>query len=352
MTVSPGDMKVHILYQTALSPAGGGNQFLKALEDSISLKGARASSVKEAHVVLFNSHQYTEKVSIEKRRAPKKVFVHRVDGPIRLYNSWSDKRDYLVKAASALISDGTIFQSQWSRKENYRLGFHRNRFDRVILNAVNPKIFNRQGKRPFMKGKKARLIATNWSPNPRKGFDVYHWLDYHLDFSQFEMTFVGNSPIPFKNIVHVRPLSSTALARTLKEHDIYIFASKIEACSNALLEALHCGLPAIAYNFSSNPEIIGKGGELFERPEEIPSLLERIVRRYPLYFDRISVPSMDEASAQYLDFMYGIYESVRRGEYIPKRFGLGGLAILLTRLFAWRLYGKISARKKLKGHRG
>lgn len=339
-------MKIHILYQITKTPAGGGNQFIRILDNFFKTNGVRAKSLYEADVVFFNSHHFIHRVANAKRRFPEKLFIHRIDGPMRLYNSLSDKRDHVVNTAAAMISDGTIFQSGWSRDENYRLGLHRNISDVVIHNAVDPDTFNRNGKAPFSKERKIKLIATSWSPNPRKGFDVYGWLDRHLDFSRFEMTFVGNSPITFRNIKHIKPLTSKALALTLKAQDIFVFASKMEACSNALLEALHCGLPAVAYNFSSNPEVIGEAGELFERPEEIPLLLDRIVADYNAYQKKIAVPQIEDVAGQYLDFIHGIHNKAKRCSYTPKRLGALGSTMILIKLFAWRFHGKVRSLKE------
>lgn len=337
-------MKVFILFQNTTIPAGGGNQFLRAMDKIFTRKGVRTGSITNADIILFNSHHFIQQSAIGKWRFPRKVFIHRIDGPMRLYNSWSDRRDHMVNLAATMISDGTIFQSQWSRKENYRLGLHRNNFDVVIHNSVDPEIFNRQGKDPFSGNRKVRLIATSWSPNPGKGFDVYQWLDQHLDFSRFEMTFVGNSPISFRNIRHIEPLTSEKLADVLRRHDIYIFGSKIEACSNALIEALHCGLPSIAYNFSSNPEIIGCGGELFESPADIPDILEKIVSNYLAYQGKISLPTIENVAMSYLDFMRGVCHRLSEGSYRAKRLNSAGLVKIFLRLFIWRLYGKISSR--------
>ncbi len=336
-------MQIYILFQNTKTPAGGGNQFLRALDKVLESKGISAGSIEESDFILINSHHFIHSAAIARWRFPQKIFVHRIDGPMRLYNSWSDRRDHMVNLAATRISDGTIFQSEWSREENYRLGLFRNNFDVVIHNSVDPEIFNRKGKDPFSVSRKVRLVATNWSPNPRKGFDVYDWLDQNLDFSKFEMTFVGNSPIRFRNINHVKPLTSKKLADVLKRHDIYIFGSRVEACSNALLEALHCGLPSIAYNFSSNPEIIGRGGELFDRPEDIPDILKKIISGYSDYQERISLPSIEGVANEYVDFMKGIYNSVLKGDYATKSLSTAGLIKIFFRLFAWKFKGKVSS---------
>ncbi|MFC1892123.1 glycosyltransferase [Thermodesulfobacteriota bacterium] len=334
-------MKVHIHYKTTATPSGGGNQFLRILDNVFSENGVRAKNLNDSDVVLFNSHQFMNRVAAAKRKYPEKLFVHRIDGPMKIYNSISDKRDDIVGLAASLISDGTIFQSEWSREENYRLGLHQNMFDTVINNSVDPDIFNCMGRKKFFGLEKIRLVAVSWSSNPNKGFDVYEWLDKNLDFSRYEMSFIGNSPVNFKNINHIEPMDSKNLAKTLKQYDILIFASKYEACSNTLLEALHCGLPSVVYNFSSNPEVVGDSGELFGKKEDIPECLDRIIENYKDYQGNISLPSIQDVANQYLGFMKMIYNKAEREEYTLKSISLFGLTKIICRLGLYKCYEKI-----------
>ncbi len=298
-----GMIKANILFEFKDDPWGGGNQFLKSLKKYLCSIGAYDEDVAASQVVLFNSHQCIDKVIEAKLSHPEKVFVHRIDGPFRLYNRASDKRDGIVFAANRYLADATVFQSVWSQQQNRRLGLRQKSFETVISNAPEPTIFNRRGKMPFSAQRRIRLIATSWSPNWKKGFDVYQWLDENLDFNKYEMLFVGKSPVRFKNISIIPPLSSNDIAGKLKESDIFIFASPIEACSNSLLEALHCGLPVVGSDQSSTPELLGRGGETFSRPAEIPDLLGKITGNYHKYQTSINNPPIEDVGKQYYDFM-------------------------------------------------
>jgi glycosyltransferase involved in cell wall biosynthesis len=330
-------MRVHILFEFKDGSWGGGNQFLKSLRQYLQSINVYENDVQRADVVLFNSYQYIDETTRVKLEHRDKLFIHRIDGPMRLYNKESDQRDFVTNIANHLIAEATIFQSGWSRGENYRLGLKKNRFETVITNAPDPMIFNRQGKQAFSADRKIRLIATSWSSNWNKGFWVYQWLDKTLDFGKYEMTFVGNSPISFKNITHKRPLNSVELASELKKNDIFIFASPIEACSNSLLEALGCGLPVIAINSSSNPELVAKAGEVFDRPDEIPELLDRVTNHYADYQAAISNPSVDEVGKQYCDFIDYVYRQVQSGSAKLKRFGRLNYIRVMATIYCWKL---------------
>ena len=193
----------------------------------------------------------------------------RIDGPISLIRDCDDKLDRLLFQFIDLFADGVIYQSHWSKKENNKVVQSQAPYQTIIHNAVDPKIFypkifggitcerierpprlgpraqrGTRGPRPSEAAAgaaeneqagllrqispKINLIATSWSPNIRKGFNIYQYLDQHLNFSRYFMTFAGNSPLTFKNIEHVKPTSSTKLANLLRQHDIYLTASQKE----------------------------------------------------------------------------------------------------------------------------
>lgn len=330
-------MKIHILFRFKNVPTGGGNQFLLSLREYLQLANAYQPDVEKADVILFNSYQYIHDVAKVKLKYPHKLFVHRIDGPIRLYNTMTDKRDNVTNIANCLIAEATIFQSEWSRKENYRLGLKKNYFETVIVNAPNPGIFNHDGKASFSTNRKIRLIMTSWSSNWKKGFHVYQWLDDNLDFTKYEMIFVGNSPLVFKNVKHIPPLSSEQLAGQLKKSDIFIAASEKDPCSNSLIEALHCGLPAVGLQDGGHPELIGRGGEIFTKTDQIPSLLEKIIKNYAEYQTNIRVPNMQTIGRQYYDFMHDIYQNVQNDKVKAKNFGITSYLITQSTIYRWRL---------------
>jgi len=338
-------VNIHILFEFQQGPWGGGNQFLKSLKKYLSSIGAYNEDVETAQVILFNSHQCIDKVIKAKLNRPEKTFVHRIDGPIRLYNRTNDKRDNVVFAANRYLADATVFQSTWSQQQNHRLGLNRKSFETIIPNAPEPTIFNRTGKTPFLTQRRVRLIAASWSPNWRKGFDVYQWLDENLDFNKYEMVFVGKSPVQFKNIRIISPLSSEDIAEKLKESDIFIFASPIEACSNSLLEALHCGLPAVGPDQSSTPELIGRGGETFYKPAEIPDLLDKITKNYHKYQANIHNPSIEDVGKRYYDFITRIESDNEKTKSLTWTDRLHVQAAVL----AWKLSMRINNIKRTSG---
>ncbi len=295
-------MKVHIFYTINNGPYGGGNQFLKALRNFFLQKGLYEHHAGKADIILFNSHHQFKELIKLKRKYPDKIFIHRIDGPISQIRENDKETDQLIYKINNYIADATVFQSLWSKRENEKNGIAQKMFNTIITNAPNPEIFNKKNKQNFDVSRKIKIIATSWSHNLIKGFKIYKWLDENLDFNRYEMTFCGNSPYRFKNIKQMPAVSSIELAQILKSHDVYITASQKDPCSNSLIEALHCGLPAIVLNDGGHPEIIRKGGLIFDKQEEIPELIERIKNNYQFFQDNINVPSIENVGNSYLDF--------------------------------------------------
>ena len=167
-------MKINIYAELSSGPYGGGNQFLKALKKKFINNGCYEDNYKLADILIFNSHHSLKNVCEIKYKYPKKILIHRVDGPLFLARGKMGRiTDKLIFYINHQIADAIVFQSDWSRKESYKLGYIKNKFEKIIINAPDPEIFY-----PIKKNipKKFGLIASSWSNNQRKGFYFYHFL--------------------------------------------------------------------------------------------------------------------------------------------------------------------------------
>lgn len=291
------NFKVNICFSIKNTAWGGANQFLKALKQAFMQEGVYTDNHEDADVILFNSHQHFKEIEKIKNTYPNKLFVHRVDGPTRLYNTASDGRDEIVYKINQRIASATVFQSDWSRQKNFSMGLKDNKPNTIVTNAADPAIFNTNHKKE--KEQKVEIISTSFSRNINKGFDVYQQLDHKLDFKKYNYTFVGNSPISFLNIKNVGQKKSTQLASLLKKSDIYITASKNDPCSNSLIEALSCGLTCFALKSGGHPEI------LRHKEEFLFSNIEELLKKIDLHnhqCTKISAPSYQEVCKKYLEF--------------------------------------------------
>lgn len=305
------DKKIHILFDFKEGPYGGANQFLKALRNFLLSKNSYTDEPFDSDILLLNSfdsrnlefYSLIKKIALRKRIA----VIHRIAGPIQIARGIDKGLDKQIYEVNELFADGNIFQSEWSKYENKRLGLKAKSFEKVIINAPDSSIFYPSTSK--VETNKLKLILTSWSNNPLKGGDVIDYLIKNLNFEKYELTLVGNYRNANKNLRVIPKCDSKSLSNILREHDIYIFPSYIEACSNALIEALHCGLPAVARNSSSNPEIIGKGGELFNDNSELLQAIEKVAANLDFYRNSISLPEINEVGEKYYNFCCEVYNN-------------------------------------------
>jgi glycosyltransferase involved in cell wall biosynthesis len=285
-------------------PFGGSNQFLLALRAEFRRRGLRVGEdvfTPRTRAALLNSYVFDVG---ELRRAlrPTLRVVHRLDGPLRLCRGYDDGTDELIHDLNRELADATVFQSRYSLEAHRELGLEL-RDPVVIPNAVDPAIFHPPAEREPLGGRRVRLIATSWSDNQNKGAETYAWLAGHLDPDRYELTFVGRAPVELEGVHRLGPLPSKPLADLLRRHDIYVAPSLHDPASNALLEALACGLPVLYARSGGHGELVGDAGLGFDRREQLPELVPRLVGEYEERCAQISVPSLEQVSDRYLEVL-------------------------------------------------
>lgn len=295
---------VSIFHAFVPPPYGGGNQFLWGLRRELERRHWRVenNTISPAtRACLYNSFNF----DFDRLRALRRDgcrMIHRVDGPIAAYRGIDEGIDQRIWQINHDLADATIFQSNYSQRKHEEMGLQF-RSPQVIPNAADPHIFNARGRAPYLRGPKVRLIASSWSSNVNKGADVYEYLDRHLDFSRYEFTFLGRSPVAFRNINLVAPEPSDGVAERLRAHDVFVIASRNEPCSNALIEALSCGLPAAYLNSGSHAELVGAAGAGFDTAADAPRAIEQVIDRHAEFVSRIAPPDLGAVADRYLDVM-------------------------------------------------
>ncbi len=301
-----GGADLALFHEFAPAPTGGGHQFLRALVSELERRGVAVELNRISRATpacLFNSFNFDFRRLRRFARSDCRM-VHRLDGPIGVYRGFDDGTDARIAQVNGELADATVVQSQFSLEAHRELGIEL-REPVVIANAVDPAIFHPPAARDPLDARKARLIAVSWSDNPNKGAEVFAWLDENLDWERYEMSFVGRSPAAFLRIRVRGPVPSRELANELRRHDVYVAASRNDPCSNALIEALACGLPAVYLASGGHPELVGDGGLPFVSAEEVPEVLERLLGEVDDRRGAIRVPSLEQVADRYLEVLRG-----------------------------------------------
>ncbi len=85
--------------------------------------------------------------------------------------------------------------------------------------------------------------------------------------------------------------------------DCYVAASIDDPCSNALRDALACGLPALFRRSGGHPELVGEGGVGFDGPDDAAAALDRLAAELDDRRDAIVVPALGEVADAYLEVL-------------------------------------------------
>jgi len=284
-------------------PYGGGNQFMMALSEALERLGVnvavnRFSSAVDAHIC--NSAWFESRLFADKAGKHPFRMIHRIDGPTTLYRGHGSAEDDKIFALNREFASATVFQSAYCFRKSYELGY-RAVAPVIIHNSVNSRIFNPEGREEFSEKRKIRLVSSSWSDNPRKGGPFLKWLDTKIDWDRYEYTFIGRVGEQFENIRHIPPKNSDELARLLRQHDIFVSVSQHEPCSNALLEALACGLPALYRNDGGNAELVSFAGLPFGGEEDVLARLDELVGNYSSFQRLIRVESIDDVALKYVN---------------------------------------------------
>jgi glycosyltransferase involved in cell wall biosynthesis len=297
--------RVGLWHKFFAPPYGGGNQFMLALRHALQRRGITVVENQlrdDVDVYLLNSIHFDVERFLDFAQRHRLRAVHRIDGPIHLIRGFDREKDELCFELNKRFAAATVLQSTWTYQRITEMSYHPVK-PVIIRNAVDPTVFHPHGRVRFDPARKIRLIATSWSNNAQKGGPIYKWLEERLDWDRFEFTFVGNPSVPFSRIKTIAAVPSEELANILRQHDIYITASQNDPCSNAVIEALACGLPVLYRNDGGHPELVGYGGLPFDDQEEILLQLDRIAADYEMFQRLISVPTMDEVAGTYLTLL-------------------------------------------------
>ena len=290
-------MRVYLNFTPRASPYGGANSFLRTLMHELARHGVSFTADPAAQVDIALLNALTDNLDLARVRhiAERGVpIVHRKTGYRgRGVAELRREVDGVLEGDRRQIEFGpfvshTIFKSGYSRDVFVASGFKG--ASSVIWNGVDESVFNMSrnprigGRRPrqlWRQGQRLRVVISTWSTDESKGFAYYRAIDAALRGRRdVVITLVGRVPDATRFAeIRVRSARRTrSLAELLKHQHVLLQLTRWESCSNALIEGLNCGLPAVYLESGANPEIAAPYGAPFH--DDLDEALERLLPRY------------------------------------------------------------------------
>ena len=267
---------------------GGANAFLRSLVAELGRRGVRTTTdtSEPFDIALLNALTGGLELDTVRRLADRwRPLVHRKTGYL---GRGSVGQRQIV--GGAVLGDTqqvafdpylahTIFQSRYSRDVFVAAG-HRGASS-VIWNGVDEAVFNAADRRFWRPREPLEVLVSSWSSDENKGFPEYSRIDGQLAGRvDVRVTLVGRAP-ENANLRNIRVLGARGphrLAGTLRRGHVILQLAKWETCSNALLEGLNCGLPAVYLDSGANAEIAAHYGVAYEG--DLFAALETLRPRY------------------------------------------------------------------------
>lgn len=297
-------MRAYLNFTPRHGPYGGANAFLRTLMGELERLGVTFTTDPTAAVDVALVNALTDGIGIEDvaRIAERGVpIVHRKTGyrgrgidALRAEVDGVIVGDRIQVELSAYATH-SIFQSRYSRDVFVGSGFVGSYS--VIPNGVDERVFDMmerprfrapRERRWWSPGARLELVVSSWSTDPSKGFAEYARIDEALSGRKdVGLTIVGRTPrgTRFRAARVHRPVPSTRLAALLKRRHVILQLTQWESCSNALIEGLNCGLPAIYLESGANPEVAEPYGTPYRG--SIDDALTAVRERYREIVERL-----------------------------------------------------------------
>ena len=152
---------------------------------------------------------------------------------------------------------------------------------KVFPNGINGQKFfpkdKKSAREKFGFNQKAFLAVFVGQFNNRKGIlRVAEALD---GLENVEVAFAGSGKLEPKtaNCIFKSPVKPGDMPDFLSSADIFVMPTLNEGCSNAIVEAMSCGLPVISSDLPFNKDILGEDNAVLVNPDNIAEIREAAI---------------------------------------------------------------------------
>lgn len=153
---------------------------------------------------------------------------------------------------------------------------------KIIVNAADNKRFYKKDKNEIRNEKKWPLdkfiVAFTGSFIERKGITKLSNVIDRFDDVYAIFMGVGTEIPQCKNILHCGRINNSEMNDYLNAADVFVLPTLAEGCSNAIVEAVLCGLPVISSDLEFNYDVLDETCAILINPKDENELEEAIKR--------------------------------------------------------------------------
>lgn len=181
---------------------------------------------------------------------------------------------------------GCICVATKSKNESIAAGFATEETCQVYPNAINPNLFYQREKQQVREklgfAKDVFIVAFVGQWNSRKGVKRLSDALTSLHNPNIKALFLGKgAEVPtYENIIFQGTVSHDLLPEYLSAADIFVLPTNNEGCSNAVIEAMACGLPIVSSNMEFNWDVLNESNSILVDPYDINAIAFAIKRLY------------------------------------------------------------------------
>ncbi len=179
---------------------------------------------------------------------------------------------------------GVVSVSTKNQQECIRLNLVDNEKSWVIPNAVDQSLFRKMGKHQYRKEfglvEDDFVVAFVGQFVSRKGTLRLNEALKKIGDKHIKAVFIGsgNEDPDYEGIIQKGRIAHDIIPKWLNAADVFVLPTENEGCSNAIIEAMACGLPVISTDAPFNYDILNERNSILIDCHDIDAIADAIAR--------------------------------------------------------------------------